>query len=93
MGGQKHNSTMQRRARRDLHVLKGRRRGGPVTCRASGVPWTADQAWGLVVGAALVAVWLLSTKVDKIVADSQRKQLGLSQAPEDDAEDADVSDA
>jgi len=75
-------------------VFRGRRQGGPVTCRASGVPWTADQAWGLVVGAALVAVWLLSTKVDKIVADLQRKQLGLSQAPEDDAEDdAGVSDA
>mmetsp|Transcript_2675 Transcript_2675/g.7092 ORF Transcript_2675/g.7092 Transcript_2675/m.7092 type:complete len:124 (+) Transcript_2675:3-374(+) len=53
-----------------------------VACRA-GVPWTADQAWGLAIGAALVAVWFLSTKVDKIVADAQRRQLELDEDREE----------
>jgi len=72
-------------------VLKGRGRapdrrpggGRSTACEATGVPWTADQAWGLVVGFALVAVWFFSTKVDEIVAGAQRRQLGLKQVPDE----------
>jgi len=32
--------------------------------------------WGIVVGVSLVAVWLASTKVDKFLADAQRRDLG-----------------
>jgi len=55
-------------------------------CFSGGVPWTADQALGLVVGVALVAVWFLSTKVDKLIADAQRRQLGSTILDKDEKE-------
>lgn len=74
-----HRSSPPRDVQSARLELRGRRR----EARATAIPWTADQAWGLVVGFALVAVWFSSTRIDKFVADAQRRQLGLEQLPDE----------